>query len=395
MKIKTIAHVDMDAFFAAIEERDNPSLKGKPIIIGSDPKGGKGRGVVSTCSYEARKYGIHSAMPISKAYRLCPHGVFIKGSMRHYKETSLHIFSILNDFTPDVEPVSIDEAFLDLTGSFHLFGGPKQTCQKIKDRIKNELGLTASIGIASNKMVAKIASDLCKPDGLLQVEQEKLLDFLCPLPIEKIWGVGPKTKTALNRLGILTIGELARTPLETLVDMFGEHGAHLYNLANGIDKRDVELSDEVKSISNEYTFEVDANNKKKICDSLSFLCEKVSRRLRKSSLKGRTLTLKFRFDNFKTITRSITFSEGTDFFDDIFKKAKTMLDSIFEGNVKCRLIGVRMSNFKDSPIQLNFFDGILSEKKEKIHKALDLIKDKFGEKAIERGMSYSSHTREA
>jgi len=387
MKTKVIAHLDMDAFFAAVEQRDNPSLKGRPVIIGADPKKGKGRGVVSTCSYEARKYGIHSAMPISIAYRKCPHGIFLPGSMRKYKIASEQIFNILYDFTPDMEPISVDEAFFDITGSYHFYQTPYKTCLAIKERIKREVCLTASIGIAPNKMVAKIASDFSKPDGLLEILPDQLFEFLWPLPIERLWGVGKQTQKTLNAMGIQTIGELAKYPLEILHKHLGSHGRHLYNLANGIDEREVYVDDSIKSVSHEHTFEEDVSDHDKIDAILSLLSEKVSRRLRKYGLKGKTLTLKIRLSNFKTVTRAYTFNDRINFFDEIYKKAKDLFDAYYKHPMKIRLLGVRIANFDDPYVQENLFQNPLSEKKEKIHKAVDTIKDKFGERAIRRAQN--------
>jgi DNA polymerase-4 len=389
MKTRVIAHMDMDAFFAAVEQRDDPTLKGKPVIIGADPKGGQGRGVVSTCSYEARKYGIHSAMPISIAYRKCSQGVFLRGSARKYKQVSNQIFDILYDFTPDMEPVSVDEAFLDITGSYHFYGTPHKTCLAIKERIKKETGLTASIGIAPVKMVAKIASDFCKPDGLLEILPDKVLDFIWPLRIEKLWGVGKQTQKALNALGIQTVGELAKYPAEQLSARFGSHGRHLWNLANAIDERDVYVDEEIKSVSHEHTFEVDEANLDEIYGILSFLSEKVSRRLRKYELKGKTITLKVRLSDFKTVTRAHTFDERVNFFDNIYKQAKGLFDVYYKPSMKIRLLGVRMSNFDDPYVRESLFESLDVQKREKVHKAVDLIKDKFGEKAIQRARNMS------
>lgn len=386
MKPKVIAHIDMDAFFAAIEQRDNPQLKGKPVVVGADPKSGHGRGVVSTCSYEARRFGIHSAMPISTAYKLCPHAAFLPPHMSKYQSVSDKIFEILYDFTPEVEPVSVDEAFLDLTGSFHFYKTPRDTCLKIKERIKEEVNLTASIGIAPVKFAAKIASDACKPDGLLEITQEKLFDFLWPLAIDKLWGVGPKTKTVLNKMGIRTIGDLAAAPLEKLKETLGENGQDLFDLARGIDERDVFVNDEVKSVSHEHTFDKDISDKEEIYKTLLDLSERVSRRLRKSDLKGKTLTLKIRMQGFNTYTRAFTFGEKTNFADVIYKKAKELFDEFYPPGKKVRLLGVRISNFEELYVQESLFTDEHAQKDEKIHKAVDRIKDKFGEGAIHRGI---------
>jgi len=389
MRSSIIAHIDMDAFFAAVEQRDHPELLGKPVVVGADPKKGRGRGVVSTASYEARVYGIHSAMPISKAYRLCPHAVFLPGSMKKYSKVSNQIFDIFYDFTPEIEPISVDEAFLDLTGSFHFYKTPYNTCVALKERIKKETRLTASVGIAPVKMAAKIASDLCKPDGLLEIKEGGLLDFLWPLKIEKLWGVGPKTKETLNRMKIETIGDIARTPLEILRNRFGENGEHLYSLANGIDPRQVVLEEEAKSVSNEHTFERDTADKDEIYRTLLYLSEKVSRRLRKDNLKGKTLTVKIRLADFKTYTRAFTYPERTNFTDTIYRKAKEVFDGFYKSGMKVRLLGVRLSHFNDPYVQENLFEDEKNVRLEKIHRAVDSVKNRFGEDAIRHGFPKS------
>ncbi|MDA8242579.1 MAG: DNA polymerase IV, partial [Elusimicrobia bacterium] len=246
---RRIVHVDMDAFFAAIEQRDDPSLKGKPVIIGADPKGGRGRGVVSTCSYEARKFGVRSAMPISEAWRRCPKGVYLRPDFRKYSEASEKVLAVFNEFTPDVEPVSIDEAFLDITRSAHLFGGPLETCRRIKARVKAVTGLTCSVGLAPTKMAAKIASDLRKPDGLVEVREEGLRAFLAPLDISRLWGLGPKTAGVLRSRGINTVGELAAAEADELRGL-GAHGPELRLLALGEDPREVAPDYDTKSVGN-------------------------------------------------------------------------------------------------------------------------------------------------
>ena len=256
-KRRFIVHVDMDAFFASIEQRDRPSLRGKPVVVGSDPKGGKGRGVVSTCSYEARKYGIHSAMPISIAFRKCPQAVFLPVDMDKYAEASDQIYEILYSFSPDIEPISIDEAFLDITGSYHLFGTPLDTGSLIKAKVRKLTGLTASVGIAPTKMAAKIASDIDKPDGLVEVTKESLVDFLRPLEVRKIWGLGKKCEDELARIGIRTIGDIAARDPDELENILGKVGLEFWRLAHGIDERTVESAGEAKSISNEITFDID------------------------------------------------------------------------------------------------------------------------------------------
>jgi len=375
-------HIDLDAFFAAVEQRDNPALRGKPVVIGADPKGGRGRGVVSTCSYEARKFGIHSAMPISQAYRLCPQAAFLPPDIKKYSRVSGQVFRIMENFTPDIEPVSIDEAFLDITGSAHLFGGPRQTAQKIKERIRAQVGLTASVGIAPVKMAAKIASDYCKPDGLLEILPDNLLGFLWPLKVERLWGVGPKTRQALNDLGIKTIGELAKLTPEFLAQHFGENGLHLYDLARGLDPREVVENEEVKSVSHEYTFAEDTANAPAVNKILLELSELVSRRLRKHELKGKTVTLKIRTTGFKTFTRAVTLAERTNYADVIYRKVKDLAQEFLDGKKAIRLVGVRVANFDEQYLQENLFAPAGGGDKEKVYRAIDKIKDKFGEDAL-------------
>lgn len=379
-----IVHVDMDAFFAAIEQRDNPSLRGKPVVVGADPKGGKGRGVVSTCSYEARKYGVSSAMPISIAYQKCPRAVFLPVDMEKYSLVSEEILGILYGFTPQIEPVSIDEAFLDITGSFHLFGTARKTCLQIKSGIKKETGLTASLGLAPVKMAAKIASDIGKPDGFVEVTKEGLLDFLWPLDVGKIWGLGKKTEEVLKSAGIRTIGDLAKKDVEELIEMFGKNGAHFWELAHGIDPRPVETDDEVKSVSNEITFEKDTSSREKIYASLLGLCDKVSGRLRADGLKGRTVTLKIRLQGFKTYTRACTMLQSTNFVDLIYAEVKKLYDNFDTAGKKVRLVGVKVSNLTSSGFKDSLFDEAGNHKREKMHKAVEKIRDKFGDASIIR-----------
>ena len=381
---KYIAHIDMDAFFAAIEQRDNPSLRGKPVVIGSDPKGGKGRGVVSTCSYEAREFGIHSALPISIAYRKCPDAIFLPVDGKKYSRVSHEIYDILYDFTPDIEPISIDEAFLDITGSAHLFGGPHDTCILIKEKVKKETNLTASIGLAPTKMAAKIASDLKKPDGFVEVTEEGLIDFLKPLDISRLWGLGKKTEPLLRNRGINTIGDIASHRREELINMFGKNGEHFWVLANGIDERDVETEDETKSVSNEHTFEKDTDDREEIEKTLMFLSEKVSSRMRQQGIKGRTVTLKIRLEGFKTYTRAITIDAQHHFSDVLYKRIKEVYNGFDLKGKRIRLLGVRVSNLSLGNDKVSLFEESADKKRENIHKALDKINERFGYGSIKR-----------
>ena len=382
---KVIIHIDMDAFFAAVEQRDDPTLLGKPVVIGADPKGGKGRGVVSTCSYEARAFGVHSAMPISIAYRSCPQAVFLPPDFRKYKKASEQILNILERYTPDIEPISIDEAFMDITGTFHLFKTPSALAMRIKEDIRNEVRLVASIGIAPVKMVAKIASDVSKPDGLLEIKPGDVQNFLVPLPVERLWGVGKKSKDILNRLGIYAIGDLLKMPRSKAFEHFGEHGLHLFDLALGIDPRDVAVSNEVKSVSHEHTFDIDEADPEKVLKVLFIMSQKVSRRLRQEGLKGRTVSIKVRVQNFQTFTRAKTLERRTNFVDTIDRHARQLFRDFFKKGMKVRLIGVRLSQFEGPYVSDGLFVDPADFKKESVHHAIDKLKDRFGEEAIHWG----------
>ncbi len=380
---RVILHVDMDAFFAAVEEREHPELKGKPIIIGADPKGGEGRGVVSTCSYAARKFGVHSAMPISQAYRLCPHAIYLRPNGALYKQVSQSIFEIFYEFTDLVEPLSIDEAFLDVTGSLHLFGDGATIARKIKQRILEKEKLTASIGVAPNKYLAKIASDLEKPDGLVVVKKDEIEKFLWPLDISRLWGAGAKTQATLRKMGIHTIGDLAQFPLNVLRQKLGSLGEHFYRLAHGQDDRPVVVHEEVKSISNEHTFATDIKDVEILRQTLVTLCEKVGYRLRKKGFKGRTVHLKLRYENFSTITRNHTLPQPTDRTNVLIDVALTLFERNYINGRKVRLIGVGISGFGLEERQLSLFDPADSP-----HKRLDEVQDRlierFGKHIVRR-----------
>ncbi|MFA6142894.1 MAG: DNA polymerase IV [Candidatus Omnitrophota bacterium] len=386
MKNRYIIHVDMDAFFASIEERDRPELKGKPIVVGADPKGGKGRGVVSACSYAARKCGIHSAMPISIAYKKCPECIFLPVDFEKYSSVSSKIVEILGGFSPELEQVSVDEAFLDITGTHKLFGTPHETCLKIKERIKKETGLTASIGLAPNKMTAKIASGLKKPDGLVEVKKEDLISFLGPLDVGLIWGVGPKAKEELSRIGINTIGDLAARSKDELISLFGKNGEWFWEVSHGIDESEVITEHETKSISNESTFDEDTADRRLIEKELASLSELVADRLREGEIKARTITLKIRLEGFRTYTRSTTLQEPTNFTEDMMKAVRKLYEDFEIKKIRVRLVGVRASNLSlvDEP---DLFRTKPSVKTEALHKAIDRIKTRFGKSSISRASS--------
>ena len=386
MKDRYIIHVDMDAFFAAIEERDRPELKGKPVVVGADPKGGKGRGVVSTCSYAARKYGIHSAMPISIAYKKCPKCIFLPVDFEKYNRVAAQIVEILGSFSPELEQVSVDEAFLDISGTYKLFGTPYETCLKIKERIKKETGLTASIGLAPNKMTAKIASGLKKPDGLVEVKKEDLVSFLEPLDAGLIWGVGPKTKEELNRMGINTIGDLAKRSEDELTGLFGKNGGWFWEVSHGIDESEVVTERETKSISNESTFDEDTTDRRLIEKELAALSELVADRLREEKIKARTIILKIRLEGFRTYTRSTTLQEPTNFTEDMIRAIQKLYEDFEIKEAKVRLVGVRASNLSlaDEP---DLFRAKPNTRTESLHKAIDKIKSRFGKSSISRASS--------
>ena len=385
---RSIVHIDMDAFFAAVEQRDDPSLRGKPVVIGADPKGGKGRGVVSTCSYEARPFGIHSAQPISQAYRACPHAVFLRPSMGKYGAVSKRIMTILYDFTPLIEPVSIDEAFLDITTSAHLFGGPVETCKKIKERIRKEEGLTASVGLAPIMMAAKIASDLEKPDGLVVVNPGEVAAFLAPLPIERLWGVGKKTAATLRKLGIKTIGDILRWKPDALASHLGNAAHQLHDLARGVDDREIETDYEAQSIGNETTFEIDTNERPVVMGTFLALAEKVSYRLRREGWCAQTITIKVRFKDFTTKTRALTIAEATNYADTLYETARTLFDTLLPPAKRMpfiRLIGLKASKLQRPAENKTLFSETVNSKQERLHKTLDRIIERYGEDTVHRG----------
>jgi DNA polymerase-4 len=377
---RTILHVDMDAFYAAVEERDRPELRGEPLIIGADPKGGAGRGVVSTASYAARKFGVASAMPISTAYRLCPQGIFISPDMAKYSAVSKEIREIFESFTDLVEPISVDEAFLDVTASVRLFGDGETIAKRIKAQIREQTKLTASVGVAAAKLIAKIASDLKKPDGLVVVRPGTEREFLAPLPVRRLWGVGPKMEERLARLGIHTMGQLADGKATKLL---GTHGLDLQRLARGEDDRPV-LSDSgpAKSVSVEHTFDTDEGNSRALRKTLLHLADELSRRLRTESLKGRTITLKYRDETFKTTTHARSGKSATNVASDLFDAASTLFDEV-HGVLKVRLLGIGVSGF-DEPVQKSLFDTDAPKRGARIDDLREKVREKFGRKALVR-----------
>ncbi len=386
-QIRTIIHVDMDAFYASIEQRDRPELRDRPVIVGADPAG---RGVVSAASYEARRFGVHSAMPIGRAARLCPSGVFLPVDHAKYARVSRQIMGILADFTPLLEPLSIDEAFLDVTGSRGLLGDGRTIAIEIKSRVRAEVGLTASVGVAPSKFVAKVASDLEKPDGLVVVAPGGEAGFLDPLPVARLWGVGRVTAAQLESLGIRTIGELARTPLGALRARFGPGGGGLLALAQGRDDRPVEPFTAPRSMGAEETFDTDHRDLELLHATLRGQAERVARALRAEGYAGRAVTLKLRFADFSTITRT----HSTDPTDDglcIYREARVLLDRVrLEQPV--RLIGLSVSGLGPAARGQLSLLAPDPERQARLAAALDRLAARFGGDAV-RPASLLGHAR--
>jgi len=384
MKKVNIMHVDMDAFYASVEMLDNPELKGKPVIVGGVDM--NNRGVVSTASYEARKYGVHSAMPIYKAKKLCPNGIYISGRMERYKELSIEIHKIFHKYTPKVEKISIDEAFLDLKGCHKLFDTSEKIGKKIKNEIEDKVGLTASVGISKNKFLAKLASTIDKPDGFKIIYTDEVDDFLDDLPIGMLWGVGDKTEELLHEQGVKTIGMLKKIPKYELENQFGKLGIKLYNLARGKDNREVISEEEIKSISQEETFSDNLTSKLDIFSALMGMTDKVSERLHNKDLRGKTVFIKVRYSDFKTYTRRKTVKNYINSTDSIYDLAKKLLiNNNLLNNKPIRLLGIGVSNLSpDNEQQLSLFEKNI--KKEKLNETIFEIKDKFGSKSLRRGI---------
>ena len=376
--LRWIMHVDMDAFFASVEQLDDPALRGKPVIVG----GQSFRGVVSTCSYEARKFGVHSAMPMVEARRLCPRGEYVPGRMWRYREISRQVMAIFRNISPLVEQLSIDEAFLDLTGTEGLYGNAEQAGRIVKQRIFSELGLTASVGLAPNKFLAKMASDMNKPDGLTIIDHARARSFIAPLPVTKIFGIGAAAQRSLLQYGISTIGQLAAADKSILQRIFGKNAEKVHLLALGIDDRQVVPDYEPKSIGRETTFEHDLTTYDECRRAVLHLSEQTGFRLRRKGYTGHTLTLKVKYADFKIITRSITGASDISCDEDIFNLADRLLQNVtLEKGV--RLLGVTVSNLNmGAGCMLGFAED---ERMRQRNEALDNLKKRFGESIIKRG----------
>jgi DNA polymerase IV len=410
---RDIIHLDMDAFYASVEARDNPTLRGKPVVVG----GCERRGVVSAASYEARRYGVRSAQPMAAARRCCPHGVFLPVRMARYKEVSETVFAVFHRFTPLVERLSIDEAFLDVTGSVRLFGSSPTIARAIKEAVRRETGLTVSAGVASSKLVAKIASDLNKPDGLTVVPPGMERAFLAPLPVEKLWGVGKVTRETLKGLGVRTIGDLSRVPVARLEHRFGAGGLLMHRLALGVDERDVVPEEEAKSIGHEDTYSDDVLDPVVLQRDLLRLSDRVAARLRRHGVRGRTVTLKVKYRDFVQVTRAATLAAATDDGREICRHARALLGKTEAGKKPVRLLGITLSNLEGRPCgamgQLPLFGGpdgsggrrapagrrsgarghatqgvddgrppVDPMRRERLNRTLDAIRKKFGERGI-------------
>ena len=378
---RTILHVDMDAFFTSVEQRDQPELRGKPVVVGAPPDK---RGVVAAASYEARKFGVHSAMPSRTAHRLCPQAVFLCGDHAKYSRESERVMDILRQFTPLVEQVSVDEAYLDVTASLRLLGSGQQIAREIKRRIHETTGLTASVGVAPNMFLAKLASDMRKPDGLMVITEEEKLKLLRPLPIGRIAGIGKKTEPVFHELGIHTIGDLQRFPIETLRARFGVWADEMKARSLGEDDRPVEPGGEAKSISNETTFEEDVSEMKTLERTVWELADEVARRLRAEGVRARTVQLKLRWSDFTTLTRRMTLPEATDDERQIAEVAIQLMRRELEEPRPVRLIGVGGQNLMCSPKQLDLLDRS-SNRRDDLNRVADVVRARFGVKKLRRG----------
>ena len=376
----TILHVDMDAFFASVAERDNPELRGKAVVIGMGV-----RGVVSAANYEARKFGIHSAMPVGQARRLAPHAIFLPVDMARYQEVSKHVMEIFESFTPIVEPVSVDEAFLDVTGAKKLLGTGREIAVAIRAKVQMQEGITCSVGVAPSKFIAKLASTHCKPNGLLEVSGENILEFLHPLPITAMWGVGPKTAEILERLGLRTIEDIAKLPRTTLIRAIGQAaGESLHELAWGRDYRDVSPQDADKSISAAETFPTDLDNPEEILREFLRLCERATSRVRDKELFAKTISIKVRFADFSTINRSKTLPLPINTTHDVYEVVKSLYASLKIKGARVRLVGVSLENLiVDGPIQM-----LLGERDKgwrEAELAMDNARKRFGQTSVRAG----------
>jgi DNA polymerase-4 len=373
----TIIHCDMDAFYASVAELDDPSLRGKPVVVGAGI-----RGVVLSANYAARKFGIRAAMPVGRAKRMAPNAILVTPDHHRYSEISAKVMKIFESFTPFVEPLSLDEAFMDVTGAQRLLGTPREIGQAIRKRVHDECGITCSVGIASNKFIAKLASGHCKPNGLLEIPDDRVISFLHPLPVSDLWGVGPKTSEQLHRLGLNQISDIAHTPLETLKRALGDAtGEHLHNLSWGRDYREVIVDDPDQSIGANETFSYDIDDPETILREYLKLTERASTRLRSRDLYAKTISITVRFSDFKTITRSKTLPLPISSTHEIYQVVKDLYLALKLERVQLRLVGVSLSNFKEeAPEQLML--GQREKGWREAESAIDQAAARFGEKSV-------------
>jgi DNA polymerase-4 len=377
----------MDAFYASVAEKDNPKLKGKAVVVGAGR-----RGVVSAANYEARKFGIRAAMPVYKAKALAPHAIFISPDMARYEEVSRSVMSIFHDITPLVEPISLDEAFLDVTGARRLLGDGQTIAKLIRARVEQKEGITCSVGIAHNKFIAKIASNQCKPNGLLEIDPERVLEFLHPLAAKEIWGVGPKTNEQLAKMGLQTVGDIANTPRSTLIRVLGQaSGSSLYELAWGRDYRDVEIEHIEKSISSSETFDQDLDSQEEILKEFLRLTERSVERMREKGFAAGTISIKVRFTDFKTISRSKTVDLPITGTQEIFEVVKNLYLALNLENVLIRLIGVSLDSLVEDEEINQMVLGQRTSGWQQADKAVDRIKNKFGSASLRPARLVEDH----
>jgi DNA polymerase-4 len=379
MSESTILHVDMDAFYASVSIKDNPKLQGKPVVVGAGV-----RGVVLSANYEARKFGIRAAMPVGRAQRLAPTAIFIPPDHNRYQEVSEHVMKIFRDVSPHVEPISLDEAFIDVTGAKRLLGSGREIAMMIRAKVEKEQGITCSVGIAHNKFIAKLASQHCKPNGLLEIATDQILSFLHPLPANAIWGVGPKTNEQLEKLGLRTVGEIANTPLSTLIRALGEAaGSSLYELAWGRDYREVISYEPEKSISAAETFESDIDDPEEILREFLRLCEKATLRMRDAGYCAKTISIKVRFSDFKTITRSKKMDQPISGTKESFEVAKQLYLALKLDRVRIRLVGVSLEGL--TPADEAAEQLLIGQRDvgwREADSAIDRVKAKFGRGSV-------------
>lgn len=384
---RTILHVDMDAFFASVEAREDPSLRGRPVVVGADPKAGEGRGVVAAASYAAREYGIHSAMPISEAYRRYPDAAYLRPRGELYSRVSRSVFEILERYTDLVEKLSIDEAFLDVTASRRLFGDGVEIARKIRREIREELELTASVGVAGSKFVAKVASDLDKPDGLVVVPEREAAEFLAPLEIERLWGAGPRAVERFQAIGVETIGDAAALDVETLVRTFGDKGGRRFHrLCRGVDDRPVRPERERKSLGKESTFAEDVEDRARVRRKLLALTEEVVRSLRAKGIAGTTVVLKLRWEGFETVTRQRTLERPVHTTEAAWPVVEELFEAADRPERRIRLVGVSMAGLVDEDRrQLSLFSDEEGERRdERVAAAVDAVTERYGNRSVTR-----------